>query len=135
MKVLGVDHIGIAVKKIEDSMKFYEEGLDLKLAGIEQIPERHLKVGFIETGDARIELIESTSDESAIAGFIAGRGEGIHHICLKVDDIEAALEQMKRKGYKLIDEVPKAGAEGSRVAFIHPKSAGGVLIELKQSPE
>ena len=132
MHITGVDHIGIAVKSISQAIDFYHRALNLNLSGTEDIPERGLKVGFIETGDARIELIESASDDSAIAKYIAAKGEGIHHICLKVDDIDAALAQCKQEGFKLIDETPKSGAEGSKVAFVHPKSAGGVLIELKQ---
>ena len=132
MKVKGIDHIGIAVKKIDQAMDFYRKGLHLELGGREDIPERHLKVGFVETGNTRLELIESTSDESAIAKYIAKKGEGIHHICLVVDNIDEALDQMKEEGFALIDNEPKPGAQGSRIAFVHPKSSGGVLIELKE---
>ncbi|MCD6163272.1 MAG: methylmalonyl-CoA epimerase [candidate division Zixibacteria bacterium] len=135
MKVLNIDHIGIAVKQISDSMEFYSSALGLKLGGTEEVPERHLKVGFIEIGSTRIELIESTSDESAIAKYIEKKGGGLHHICLSVDNIVEALTHMKNKGFKLIDNEPKDGAEGSKVAFVHPKSAGGVLIELKELPQ
>lgn len=132
MKVLGIDHIGIAVNSIEKAMGFYRQALNLELGKIEEIPERHLIVGFVETGDTRIELIESTSDNSAIAKYIAKKGVGIHHICLAVDNIHEALAQMKKEGYALIDNEPRTGAEGSKVAFVHPQSAYGVLIELKE---
>ena len=135
MKVLGIDHIGVAVNSIEKAMDFYRRALNMELGGGEDIPERHLKVGFLETGDARIELIEATSEEAATAKYIAQRGEGIHHICIRVDDIEAALEQFKAEGFRLIDETAKPGAEGAKVAFVHPKSSNGVLIELKELPE
>lgn len=132
MKVLNIDHIGIAVKQISESIKFYNDALGLELGGTEDVPERHLRVGFIEIGSTKIELIESTSDESAIAKFIEKKGGGLHHICLRVDNIVEALKYMKGKGFKLIDNEPKDGAEGSKVAFVHPKSASGVLIELKE---
>jgi len=132
MKILGTDHIGIAVKSITQSIEFYRRGLGLELGGIEEVPDRHLKVGFIDTGNTRLELIESTSEESAIAKYIAKKGEGIHHICLLVDDIKAVLDRLKAEGFKLIDDEPRSGAEGTKVAFVHPKAANGVLIELKQ---
>ncbi len=132
MKIIGVDHIGIAVKNINRAMDFYRRGLGLDLGGIEDIPDRNLKVGFINIGSTKIELIESTSDDSAIAKYIAKKGEGIHHICLLVDDIAEALTHFKSEGFELIDSHPRGGAEGSKVAFVHPKAAGGVLIELKQ---
>ncbi|MCP4581808.1 MAG: methylmalonyl-CoA epimerase [candidate division Zixibacteria bacterium] len=132
MKVLGTDHIGIAVKDIDTSMEFYRRALGLELGGIEDIPDQNLKVGFIDTGSAKIELVESTSEESAIAKYIAKKGEGIHHICLLVDNISDALSRCKSEGFKLIDNEPRDGAEGSKIAFVHPKAAGGVLIELKQ---
>ena len=132
MKILGIDHIGIAVKNINQSMDFYRRGLGLELGGIEEIPDRDLKAGFIDVGATKIELIESTSDNSAIGKYIAKKGEGIHHICLLVDNIAKALEHFKSEGFELIDSQPRGGAEGSKIAFIHPKAAGGVLIELKQ---
>lgn len=132
MKILSIDHIGIAVKNINQALDFYRRGLGLELGGIEEIPERNLKAGFINVGATKIELLESTSDDSAIAKYIAKKGEGIHHICLLVDDIAEALEHFKAEGFELIDSQPRGGAEGSKVAFIHPKAAGGALIELKQ---
>ena len=132
MKILSIDHIGIAVKNINQSLDFYKRGLGLELDGIEEIPDRNLRVGFINIGSTKIELIESTSDDSTIAKYIAKKGEGIHHICLLVDNLTEALKHFKSEGFELIDNQPRVGAEGSKIAFIHPKAAGGVLIELKQ---
>jgi methylmalonyl-CoA/ethylmalonyl-CoA epimerase len=132
MKILGVDHIGIAVNNISEAKAFYEKGLGLSLDGTEDIPDRDLRIGFINAGDTKIELIESTSNRSAIAKFLASRGQGIHHICLKVDNIQQAIDQLIKEGYELIDDFPRTGAAGSKVAFLHPRAAGGVLIELKQ---
>jgi len=135
LKVLSVDHIGIAVSDIAKAMNFYSNGLGLKLGEIEEIKDRQLRVGFIDTGSAKIELIEPTSDDSTVAEFISRRGEGIHHICFKVDNLVKALQHMKNNGFDLIDNKPRDGAGGSKIAFVHPKSAGGVLIELKELPK
>lgn len=138
MKILGIDHIGIAVNNIEKVMGFYSRALGLTLGGIEEMPDRHLKIGFIDVADrspsetTRIELIEPTSSESVMANFIAKRGEGVHHFCFQVDDIEEALRHLRKEGFELIDKKPRQGAEGSKIAFIYPKSTGGVLIELKE---
>jgi methylmalonyl-CoA/ethylmalonyl-CoA epimerase len=138
MKILGIDHIGIAVNNIDKVMGFYNRALGLNLSGTEEITDGHLKVGFIDIGDksfsemTRIELIEPTSSESTIAKFIAKRGEGIHHFSFQVDDIEKALKRLSKEGFELIDEKPRRGAAGSKIAFVHPKSTGGVLIELKE---
>jgi methylmalonyl-CoA/ethylmalonyl-CoA epimerase len=138
MKILGIDHIGIAVNNIDKVMGFYNRALGLNLSGTEEITDGHLKVGFIDIGDksfsemTRIELIEPTSSESTIAKFIAKRGEGIHHFSFQVDDIEEALKRLSKEGFELIDEKPRRGAAGSKIAFVHPKSTGGVLIELKE---
>lgn len=132
MKVLCVDHIGIAVKSIEESIKLYTEILGLELAGSEVVEEQKVKTAFIPTGEAEIELLESTAPDGPVAKFIDKNGEGIQHIALRVDDIEAALEQLKNKGVKLIDEKPRYGAGGAKIAFIHPKATKGVLLELCQ---
>lgn len=138
MKILGLDHIGIAVESIEKAMEFYHKALGLTLDGVEEIADRHLKIGFINTkndssaDNTRIELIEPTSTGTTISNFIKKRGEGIHHLCFLVDDIEEALERMRAEGFRLIDNRPQIGASGSRIAFLHPKTAGGVLIELKE---
>lgn len=125
-----VDHIGIAVSSLEESIKFYEEVLGLKLNGTEVVEEQKVKVAFLPIGDTEVELLEATSPDSAIAKFIEKKGQGVQHIAFKVDDIEAALEDMRAKGIKLIDEKPRYGAGGARIAFLHPKSTNGVLIEL-----
>jgi methylmalonyl-CoA/ethylmalonyl-CoA epimerase len=138
MKILGIDHIGIAVNNIDKVMGFYNRALGLELSGIEEITDGHLKVGFIDVGDrsasdmTKIELIEPTSSESVVAKFIAKNGEGIHHVCFEVDDIEVALSHLSKEGFELIDNKPRRGAAGSKIAFVHPKSTGGVLIELKE---
>jgi len=132
MKISGMDHIGIAVSSINKAMDFYNQALGLELSGIENITDRDLKVGFINTDNIKIELIEPISEDSTIAKYIAKKGEGIHHICFKVENIIESLAKLKSGGFELIDKAPKDGAEGSKIAFIHPRSAGGVLIELKE---
>lgn len=125
-----VDHIGIAVSNLEESIKFYEEVLGLKLHGTETVEEQKVKVAFLPVGDTEIELLEATSPDSPIAKFIEAKGQGVQHIAFKVDNIEVALEEMKAKGVRLIDEKPRYGAGGAKIAFLHPKSTNGVLIEL-----
>ncbi len=125
-----VDHIGIAVSNLEESIKFYEEVLGLKLHGTEIVDEQAVKVAFLPVGDTEVELLESTSVDGSIAKFIEKKGQGMQHIAFKVDDIEAALDDMRAKGIRLIDEKPRYGAGGAKIAFLHPKSTNGVLIEL-----
>ncbi len=132
MKVICVDHIGIAVKNIDQSAKFYTDLLGLKLTGTEEVTEQKVRTAFIPAGESEIELLESLSPDGPIGKFIEKNGEGIQHIALRVDDIEAALEELKNKGVKLIDEKPRYGAGGAKIAFIHPKATGGVLLELCQ---
>jgi len=127
-----IDHIGIAVKSIEEASKFYKDVLGLEITGVEVVEEQKVKTAFIPVGDSEIELLESTSDDGPIAKFIEKRGEGIQHIALQVDDIEKTLEELKQKGIKLIDEIPRYGAGGAKIAFVHPKSTNGVLLELCQ---
>lgn len=125
-----VDHIGIAVKDLEKALKFYEGILGLKSVGTEVIEEQKVKVAFLPIGDTEIELLESTDENGPIAKYIEKRGEGIQHIAYKVDDIEKAIDEMKKCGLRMIDEVPRYGAGGAKIAFLHPKSTYGVLIEL-----
>lgn len=125
-----IDHIGIAVSNIQNAAKFYTEALGLKVSEIETVEEQKVKTTGILLGDTRIELLESLDAEGPIAKFIEKRGEGIQHIALKVDDIKAQLDDLKQKGIRLIDEEPKTGAGGAKIAFIHPKSTNGILIEL-----
>ncbi len=130
-----LDHIGIAVNNLEESVKFYEEILGLKLQGIETVEEQKVKVAFLPLGDTEIELLEGTSPDSPVAKFIENKGQGVQHLAFKVDNIEKVLEEMKEKGIRLIDEKPRYGAGGARIAFLHPKSTNGVLVELCERKE
>lgn len=132
MKILKIDHIGIAVKDLTASLKFYSEVLGLEPVGTEVVPEQKVKVAFLPCGDSELELLESTTPEGPIAKFIEKRGEGVQHIALRVDDLEEALEMMREKGLRLIDEKPRYGAGGARIAFLHPKATQGVLLELTE---
>jgi methylmalonyl-CoA/ethylmalonyl-CoA epimerase len=125
-----IDHLGIAVKSIDAAMKVYTDILGLKVTGIETVEEQKVKTAFIPVGESKIELLESTSPDGPIAKFIEKRGEGIQHIALRVDNLEAKLKELKEKGVRLIDEKPRIGAGGAKIAFIHPKDTKGVLIEL-----
>ncbi|HRU40751.1 MAG TPA: methylmalonyl-CoA epimerase [Candidatus Diapherotrites archaeon] len=128
--VRKIDHIGIAVSNLDEAVKLYKDVLGLELHGTEVVPEQKVKVAFLPVGDTEVELLESTSADGPIAKFIETKGQGIQHIAFRVDDIEAALEEMRAKGMRLIDEKPRYGAGGAKIAFLHPKSTGGVLIEL-----
>jgi methylmalonyl-CoA epimerase len=130
-----IDHIAVAVHDINETAKFYTEMLRLDLSGVEVVTEQKTKVGFLKIGESNIELVEPASEDSPLAKFLETRGPGIHHICLEVDDIEKEVEELKKRGTRMIDEKPRPGAHNTRVAFIHPKSAGGVLIELNEFPE
>ena len=129
-----IDHIGIAVGNLEDSLRFFRDALGLELDPPEDVPSQRVRAHFLQAGEAAVELVEPTADDSPIAKFIAKRGPGLHHVALRVDDIVAALAELKAKGVRLIDEVPRPGAHNSLVAFIHPSSTHGVLVELKQTP-
>lgn len=132
MKALKVDHIGIAVSNLEESLKFYTEILGLTVTGTEVVTEQKVKVAFLPCGDSELELLESTSPDGPIARFIEKNGEGVQHIAIKVDNIDATLEELQAKGVRLIDEKPRYGAGGARIAFLHPKSTKGVLLELTE---
>ena len=125
-----LDHIGIAVKSLEAARVY--ESLGLRVGHVETVETQKVKTAFLSAGDANLELLEPTSDDSPIAKFIEKRGEGIHHICLRVDDIEAHLARLKAEGYRLVNEAPVPGAHGCRVAFLHPSAGNGVLIELSE---
>jgi methylmalonyl-CoA/ethylmalonyl-CoA epimerase len=127
-----IDHIGIAVGELGASLAFFRDALGLELDAPEDVPSQRVRAHFLRAGEAAIELVEPTADDSPIARFVAKRGPGIHHVALRVDDIVAALAELKGKGVKLIDETPRPGAHHSLVAFIHPASTHGVLVELKQ---
>ena len=128
-----LDHIGIAVKDLNAALAFYRDALGLEIEGTEDVPSQQVRVHFAAVGEPRIELLEATAPSSPIAKYIEKRGPGLHHITLRVDDVAAALTSLKARGVRLIDEKPRPGAEGSMIAFIHPSSTGGVLIELKQA--
>ena len=125
-----VDHIGIAVKSLEQSLPYYTETLELELLGIETVESQKVKVAFIKAGETKLELLEPIGEDGAVAKFIEKRGEGIHHIALGVESIEQRIEEIKSKGIKMIDEQPRIGAGGASVAFMHPKSTGSILYEL-----
>ena len=131
-KTLKVDHIGIAVKDLEQAKKFYTEFLGMKALGEEVVEEQKVKVCFIPCGDSEIELLESTSPDGPIAKHIEKKGEGIQHIALRVDNIEAAIADLMAKGVRMIDEKPRYGAGGAKIAFVHPKSTGGILLEISE---
>ncbi len=133
--VSKIDHIGIAVESIEESLKLYTDILGLTLEGTEVVEEQKVKTAFLPIGDTEIELLESTHPDGPIARFIQKRGQGIQHIAFRVDDIEKALAEIKDKGVRLIDEKPRYGAGGAKIAFLHPKSTNGVLIELCQKED
>lgn len=127
-----LDHIGIAVKSIDAATKIYED-LGLHVEHVETVDTQKVRTAFLSVGDSNLELLEPTSADSTIAKYIEKRGEGIHHICLRVDDIEAHLARLRQRGYRLINEAPVPGAHGCRVAFLHPAAGNGVLIELSES--
>jgi methylmalonyl-CoA epimerase len=124
-----ISHIGIAVKNLEAGIAFYEK-LGLKLEGIEEVPSQKVRVAFLPCGDTRIELLEPTSEDSPVARFIEKKGEGVHHIAFAVDDLPQALQNVEEGGVRLIDKEPRPGAHNADIAFLHPKSTYGVLIEL-----
>jgi methylmalonyl-CoA/ethylmalonyl-CoA epimerase len=130
-----LDHIGIAVSDLEAALEFYRDALGLELGPAEEVASERVRAQFLPVGEASLELLEATAPESAIARSVERRGPGIHHITLRVDDLQVALDRLKARGVRLVDERPRAGAGGSLVAFIHPSAAQGVLVELKQMPE
>jgi methylmalonyl-CoA/ethylmalonyl-CoA epimerase len=126
---MRIDHIGIAVHDIQEALRVYESALGMALKEVVEVPEQKVRVAFLPVGDSNLELVQPTSQDSGTARFLETRGEGIHHICIEVEDIQAALARLEEEGVPLIDRVPRAGAHG-RVAFIHPKGTHGVLLEL-----
>jgi methylmalonyl-CoA/ethylmalonyl-CoA epimerase len=130
MKVLKVDHIGVAVQSIAEAQKLYQDLLGLTNAGSETVEEQKVTTAFFPVGDTEVELLESTSPDGPIAKYLEKRGEGVQHIAFRVENIEEALAELKAKGIRLIDETPRKGAGGAKIAFLHPKSTYGVLVEL-----
>jgi len=132
---MKIDHIGIAVKSLSEAVKVYEKAIGLKVAGYDQVDEQGVRVAMLTVGESRIELLEPTRPDSPIEKFMTKRGEGIHHIAIRVDNIEQALERLKTAGVRLIDEIPRRGAHNTRIAFVHPASTHGVLMELVEHHE
>jgi len=135
MKPTHIEHIGIAVENLEESLKYYEEVLGLECYAIEEVKDQKVRTAFLKVGDTKIELLESTDPEGPIGKFIEKKGQGIHHLAFAVPDVKKGLEQAQEKGVRLIDEKPRKGAEGLNIGFLHPKSTFGVLTELCASSE
>jgi methylmalonyl-CoA epimerase len=129
-----LDHVGIAVSGLAEALAFYRDALGLEVSPPHDVPTEHVRAVFVPVGESSLELLEATSAESPIGRFVERRGPGLHHITLTVPDLDAALASLESRGVRLIDRHPRPGAQGSRVAFVHPSSAGGVLLELKQEP-
>ncbi|MFO7941330.1 MAG: methylmalonyl-CoA epimerase [Bacillota bacterium] len=134
MEIKGSHHIGIAVENIEEALKVYRDALGLDVAEREELPDRGLRIAMLPLGDSSVELLEPVDPESTIGKFIAKRGPGIHHMAFEVSDIDRALQRLKESNIPLIDERARPGAGGTRVAFVHPKGTGGVLLELMERP-
>jgi methylmalonyl-CoA/ethylmalonyl-CoA epimerase len=132
--ILKVDHVGIAVKSLEDRVGFWHDGLGLVLGGTESVPTEGVRVTFLPVGASHVELLEATRPDSPIARFIEKKGEGIHHITFEVERIQPVLDRLKAHGVPLLDDTPRPGAAGTKVAFLHPRAAGGVLVELVEKP-
>ena len=130
-----INHIAIAVKDLDEATKFYENSLGLSLSGVEVVAEQKTKVGFFRIGESNIELVQPAEPGSPLEKFLETRGPGIHHICLEVDDIEAEIKSLLDKGVVMIDQKPRLGAHHTKVAFIHPKSSNGILVELVELPK
>jgi methylmalonyl-CoA/ethylmalonyl-CoA epimerase len=132
MKIVKVDHIGVAVNSIDTALKFFKDTLGLKLEGSETVAEQKVTTSFLPVGDTEVELLQSTAPDGPIAGFIEKKREGVQHIAFMVENIEEALKELQDKGDRLIDKVPRMGAGGKTIAFLHPKDTNGVLVELCQ---
>jgi methylmalonyl-CoA/ethylmalonyl-CoA epimerase len=130
VKPYSVDHIGIAVRSLDEALRFYRDHLQIEVAGEEEVPTEKVRLAMLPLGETRIELLEATAEDSPIAKFIDKRGEGLHHIAVKVENLTAVLERLKAAGVRLINQEPGVGAGGHLYAFVHPHSAGGVLLEL-----
>ena len=130
MNISHIEHLGIAVKSLEESIPYYEKVLGLECYSIEEVPDQKVRTAFFKVGQTKIELLEPMSEDSTVAKFIENKGEGVHHIAFAVKGIEDALAEAEADGVRLIDKTPRAGAEGLTIAFLHPKSTGGVLTEF-----
>ncbi|MEI6385071.1 MAG: methylmalonyl-CoA epimerase [Spirochaetota bacterium] len=134
MRILKIDHVGIAAESMEGSLAVFEGLLGLDCAGTETVVEQRVKTAFLPVGDSELEILETTDPEGPIGKFMAAKGQGFQHIAFRVEDLDGALAELKAKGVRLIDEVPRMGAGGARIAFIHPKATAGVLVELCERP-
>jgi len=134
MKPIKINHVAIVVQNIDAALSFWEQTFGLELDHVEEVPSQKSKVAFLPLGESEIELVQPTTSDSGLANFLEKRGEGMHHICIEVEDIDAALVELKSKGVRLINEVPEE-LPGRKMAFIHPKAANGVLVELYQLTE
>ncbi len=134
MKLTHIEHVGIAVKSLDIAIPFYEEILGLKCYAVEEVAEQKVKTAFFQVGQTKIELLESTDPEGPVGKFIEKRGEGVHHLAFAAEGLQESLDFMAEKGVTLIDKVPRNGAEGLQIAFLHPKSTFGVLTELCEKP-
>jgi len=130
MKILKIDHLGIAVKSIDEGKSFWTDALGLESEGSETVAEQKVTTAFFPVGESEVELLESTASDGPIARYLEKKGEGIQHVAFRVENLETALQELKEKGIRLIDEKPRIGAGGARIAFLHPKSTNGVLVEL-----
>jgi methylmalonyl-CoA/ethylmalonyl-CoA epimerase len=131
-KIKQINHVAIVVEDIDDSLSFWRDALGIEMHELRDVPAEKSKVAFLPVAGSEIELVQPTTQDSGIAKYLAKRGQGMHHVCLEVDDLEGMLAQLKAKGVRLITEEPKTAADGKRYAFIHPESASGVLVELYQ---
>jgi methylmalonyl-CoA/ethylmalonyl-CoA epimerase len=132
MKILQIDHIGVACSSIDKASPFWCEVLGLPVKGMETVEEQKVTTMFLPVGECKIEVLESTDDDGPVANYIKSRGEGIQHIALRVENIEEAIKELKEKGVRLINETPRIGAGGAKIIFIHPKSTNGILLELTE---
>jgi len=132
---MKIDHLGIAVRSISDSLRFYREALGFELSGTEEVNDQGVRVALLPVGESRIELLEPFAEDTPVGRFIARRGEGLHHICYEVEDLASKLADLRSRGVRLLEGYPRRGAEGKLVAFLHPSSAHGVLVELVERTE
>jgi methylmalonyl-CoA/ethylmalonyl-CoA epimerase len=130
MSVKKINHVAVVVSDIDEALEFWQDALGLELSHVEDVPGQEARVAFLPAGDSKVELVEPTTGDSGLARHLDKRGPGLHHICLEVEDIEGTLARLKEKGVRLINREPVTGAGGRKIAFIHPKSTGGVLVEL-----
>ena len=133
MKVKKVNHIGIVVRNLEEVIALYRDEMGLPLAWIEDVPEQGVRIAFLPVGETEIELLEPLDPESGVASYLEKRGESVHHLCFEVEDLDRALDELAAQGVRLIDEKPRMGNHGQKLAFLHPKSTHGVLIELYET--